>query len=139
MFGKLRKQFARLSTEESVSVSRWNLHPSTLCFDPLTFWFEECVELCDNDFMRSTNLYGMSTRKWPELDSLFFKFQGPTAASLKETADVVKKIAEKYGGTGFELAKTDKEATLLWQDRKNALYSGLALVEGSRGWSTDVW
>lgn len=89
--------------------------------------------------MRATNLYGMSTRKWPELDSLFFKFQGPTAASLKETAEVVKKISQKHGGTGFELAKNEQEATLLWSDRKNALYSGLALVEGSRGWSTDVW
>ncbi|KAK7681771.1 hypothetical protein QCA50_015118 [Cerrena zonata] len=27
---------------------------------------------------------------------------------------------------------------MLWSDRKNALYSGLALSEGSRGWSTDV-
>ena len=89
--------------------------------------------------MRATNLYGMSTRKWPELDSLFFKFQGPTSTSLKETAEIVKKISAKYGGTGFELAKTDKEAADLWQDRKNALYSGLAMVEGSRGWSTDVW
>ena len=81
----------------------------------------------------------MSSRKWPELDSLFFKFQGPTPAALKETAEIVKKIAKKHGGTGFELAKDDKEAALLWADRKNALYSGLAWVEGSRGWSTDVW
>lgn len=89
--------------------------------------------------MRSTNLYGMSKRKWPELDSLFFKFQGPTPAALKETAAIVQRIAKKHGGSGFELAKTDKEATDLWADRKNALYSGLALVPGSRGWSTDVW
>ncbi|KAI0772190.1 FAD-linked oxidase-like protein [Irpex lacteus] len=98
----------------------------------------QCVELVDDDFMRSTNKYGMSSRKWPEVDSLFFKFQGPTAASLKETAEVVKRIAKKHGSTGFALAKDDNEAALLWADRKNALYSGLALVEGSRGWSTDV-
>ncbi|KAI0792494.1 FAD-linked oxidase-like protein [Abortiporus biennis] len=98
----------------------------------------QCVELCDDDFMRSTNLYGMSQRKWPEKDSLFFKFQGPTPNALNETAKIVKAIAEKHGGTGFQLAKTEKEATDLWADRKNALYSGLALVEGSRGWSTDV-
>ena len=89
--------------------------------------------------MRSTNKYGMSSRKWPEVDSLFFKFQGPTASSLKETAEIVKRIAKKHGSTGFALAKDDNEAALLWSDRKNALYSGLALVEGSRGWSTDVW
>lgn len=99
----------------------------------------ECVELLDSTFMAATNKYGQSGRKWPEKDSLFFKLQGPTARSLWETAGVVKKITEKYGGSGFSLAKNDKEAADLWADRKNALYSGLALVPGSRGWSTDVW
>lgn len=99
----------------------------------------ECVELVDDDFMRSTNLYGMSARKWPEVDSLFFKFQGPTPRSLQETASIVKTIAGKHSGYGFTIAKSDEEALMLWSDRKNALYSGLALLEGSRGWSTDVW
>lgn len=89
--------------------------------------------------MRSTNLHGASLRTYPESDSLFFKFQGPTPASLLETAKIVKKIVERHGGTGFELARTEREARDLWADRKNALYSGLALQEGSRGWSTDVW
>lgn len=89
--------------------------------------------------MRSTNLYGMSQRKWPEKDSLFFKFQGHSQEALRETARVVKKVVEKHGGSGFQLARNEKEAADLWQDRKNALYSGLALVEGARGWSTDVW
>ncbi|OAX39291.1 hypothetical protein K503DRAFT_98298 [Rhizopogon vinicolor AM-OR11-026] len=98
----------------------------------------QCVELCDSEFMRSVNLYGASQRKYPEQDSLFFKFQGPTPASLAETAKIVKEIVQKHGGTGFELARSEKEARDLWADRKNALYSGLALLEGSRGWSTDV-
>ncbi|TCD60929.1 hypothetical protein EIP91_009282 [Steccherinum ochraceum] len=98
----------------------------------------QCVELVDDDFMKSTNLYGMSQRKWPEKDSLFFKFQGPSETSLKETARTVKKISEKHGGFGFTLAGSEKEANDLWADRKNALYSGLALVEGCKGWSTDV-
>ncbi len=89
--------------------------------------------------MKATNIYGMSSRKWPEKDSLFFKFQGPTPRALQETADIVKKIAQKHGGTGFALAKSDQEATNLWMDRKNALYSSLALIPGARGWSTDVW
>ncbi|KAI0647653.1 FAD-linked oxidase-like protein [Trametes meyenii] len=98
----------------------------------------QCVELCDDQFMKATNVYGMSTRKWPEKDSLFFKFQGPTPRALKETAEIVKKIAEKHGGTGFALARDDQEAHDLWTDRKNALYSSLALLPGGRGWSTDV-
>ncbi|KAI0755394.1 FAD-linked oxidase-like protein [Daedaleopsis nitida] len=98
----------------------------------------QCVELCDDQFMRATNIYGMSSRKWPEKDSLFFKFQGPTPRALQETADVVQKIAKKHGGTGFALARDEKEANDLWMDRKNALYSSLAILPGARGWSTDV-
>ncbi|KAG6900075.1 hypothetical protein C0993_003425 [Termitomyces sp. T159_Od127] len=98
----------------------------------------ECVELVDDVFMAATNKFGMSKRKWPEKDSLFFKFQGVSPASLQETARVVRKIVEKHGGTGFELARSKKEAEELWDDRKNAHYSGMSLVEGARGWPTDV-
>lgn len=98
----------------------------------------QCVELCDDAFMRSTNLYGQSTRKWPEKDSLFIKLQGPTPTIMAESRSVVEKICSAHGGSGFTCASSDAEANALWSDRKNALYSGLALVEGSRGWSTDV-
>ena len=89
--------------------------------------------------MRATNIYGMSTRKWPEKDSLFFKFQGHSTDALRETARVVKRVVERHGGTGFTLARNEKEASDLWTDRKNAHYSGIALVEGAKGWPTDVW
>ncbi|KAF8815719.1 hypothetical protein BYT27DRAFT_6661810 [Phlegmacium glaucopus] len=99
----------------------------------------QCVELVDNIFMTAINKFGMSERKWPEKDSLFFKFQGPSATSLYETAEVVKRIVEKHGGTGFQLARDDKEANGFWSDRKYApYYAGLALPEGSQGWPTDV-
>ena len=83
--------------------------------------------------MRSTNLYGMSARKWPELDSLFFKFQGASARALDDAAAMARGICARHGGRGFALARDAKEAGQLWADRKNALYSGLALVEGARG------
>ena len=89
--------------------------------------------------MSLINKVGSSGRKWPEKDSLFFKFQGPSVASLHETADVVKQIVEKHGGSDFQLARNDEEADALWSDRKNAHYAGLTLVEGSQGWPTDVW
>ncbi|KAG5634793.1 hypothetical protein H0H81_000761 [Sphagnurus paluster] len=98
----------------------------------------QCVELVDDVFMTATNKYGMSARKWPEKDSLFFKFQGPTPGAIKETAKIVKQIVEKHGGSGFELARNAKEADDLWADRKNAHYSAMALLEGASAWATDV-
>ncbi|KAG6850259.1 hypothetical protein H0H93_015811 [Arthromyces matolae] len=98
----------------------------------------QCVELLDDVFMTATNKYGMSKRKWPVKDSLFFKFQGASPASLKETAKVVEKIVTKHGGTGFELARNQQEAEDLWADRKNAHYSGMSLLDGAKGWPTDV-
>ena len=89
--------------------------------------------------MDAINKFGVSKRKWPVKDSLFFKFQGPSAASLKETAQVVKRIVEKHGGTGFQLARNEEEADELWSDRKNAHFAGLSLVKGSKGQPTDVW
>jgi D-lactate dehydrogenase (cytochrome) len=94
----------------------------------------------DDVFMAATNKYNKSARKYPEKDSLFFKFQGHSQESLRETAKVVKQIVEKHGGTGFKLARDEKEATDLWTDRKNAHFAGLAFVgKGTKGWSTDVW
>ncbi|KAF9474412.1 hypothetical protein BDN70DRAFT_884839 [Pholiota conissans] len=98
----------------------------------------QCVELLDAVSMQAMNNYGKSTRKWPERDSLFFKFQGPTQNSLKETAAVVQRIVTKHGGTGFSLAKHEKEAEELWADRKNLYYSALTLLPGGKGITTDV-
>ncbi|KDQ13157.1 hypothetical protein BOTBODRAFT_111787 [Botryobasidium botryosum FD-172 SS1] len=97
----------------------------------------QCIELCDDVFMHATNNYGISTRKYPERDSLFFKFQG-SPESIAESARVVDEIVRAHGGSGLELAKSEKEAVDLWADRKAAHFSGLALVPGSRGWGTDV-
>ncbi|KDQ13169.1 hypothetical protein BOTBODRAFT_111851 [Botryobasidium botryosum FD-172 SS1] len=97
----------------------------------------QCVELCDDVFMHATNNYGISTRKYPERDSLFFKFQG-SPETIAESARVVDEVVRAHGGSGFELAKSEKEAADLWADRKAALFSGLALVPESKGWSTDV-
>ncbi|KAF8964963.1 FAD-linked oxidase-like protein [Flammula alnicola] len=81
----------------------------------------QCVELLDALSMKATNNCGISSRKWLEKDSLFSKFEGPSQASLKETASI-----------------NEKEAEDIWQDRKNLYYSGLSLVEGGRGMTTDV-
>ncbi|KAJ1307473.1 hypothetical protein OPQ81_001572 [Rhizoctonia solani] len=97
----------------------------------------QCIELCDDEFMRATNKYGQSERKYPEKDSIYFKFQG-SPDTIKRSAAIAKSIAEKHGGTGFSLAASEQEAAELWADRKNAHYSGLALRPGAKGWATDV-
>lgn len=101
---------------------------------------QECIELLDDVFMSALNKYSVSKqrRKYAEKDHLFFKFQGPTPASLRETASIVKKIVEKHGGADFSLARNVEEAEDMWNERKNAHFAGLALVPGAKGWPTDV-
>ncbi|KAJ3744008.1 FAD-linked oxidase-like protein [Lentinula detonsa] len=98
----------------------------------------QCVELLDDVFMHAINNFGQSGRTWPIKDTLFFKLQGHNHASLLESAKVVKEAVKKHGGFDFQLARNEKEADDLWHDRKNAHYSGLALVPGSRPIATDV-
>ncbi|KAI0052727.1 FAD-binding domain-containing protein [Auriscalpium vulgare] len=99
----------------------------------------QCVELTDAKFMHATNIYGSSNRQYEVADHLFFKLQGPSEISLKESARIVKEVAAKHGGTRWTLAKDADEANTMWTDRKNALYSGLAYGgEGAKAWSTDV-
>ncbi|KAF7335578.1 FAD-binding protein [Mycena venus] len=98
----------------------------------------QCVELVDDTFMAATNKYGASQHKYAESDGLFFKFQGHSPEALAETARVVKEICGQHGGSEFRLAKDDEEAHDIWQDRKNAHHSGMAVVPGAKGWATDV-
>ncbi|XP_006462662.1 hypothetical protein AGABI2DRAFT_186545 [Agaricus bisporus var. bisporus H97] len=101
----------------------------------------QCIELLDDVFMTALNKSQTDISKKPNYvvkDHLFFKFQGPTPASLKETASIVKKIVEKHGGKNFTIARNDAEAEEMWSDRKNAHFAGLSMIPGAKGWPTDV-
>ncbi|KAG8713942.1 hypothetical protein FRC08_012556 [Ceratobasidium sp. 394] len=97
----------------------------------------QCVELLDDHMMAALNQAGLADRKYPELDSLFFKFQG-SKETQREASATVKRIVEKHGGKGFQAARDEKEAHDFWQNRKYALWSTMALIPGSRVWTTDV-
>lgn len=97
----------------------------------------QCIELCDDAFMRATNAYGSSERKYPEVDSLFFKFQG-SKETFGETARLVRETALAFGATGFTMAESEEESKSLWADRKNGLFSTQALRPGAKVWTTDV-
>ncbi|EEB98894.1 hypothetical protein MPER_01519, partial [Moniliophthora perniciosa FA553] len=57
----------------------------------------------------------------------------------QESAARIRKIVEKHGGTGFQVAQDDEHAAELWHIRKNAPWSAVALVPGGRALATDVW
>jgi D-lactate dehydrogenase (cytochrome) len=121
-------------------------HPPTLpslIILPLTnlpLSITECIELLDDRFMAALNDHSISRKKvkYPVKDTLFFKFQGPTPASLKESSSIVAKIVAKHGGSNFTPARNAEEAEDMWNERKNAHFAGLAILPGAKGWPTDV-
>lgn len=58
---------------------------------------------------------------------------------MAQVAKGVQAVTKRFGGANFEFSRSQKEATDLWQGRKAALWSVLALRENSRVWTTDVW
>ena len=89
------------------------------------------VELLDDVQMKCINEAGMTTRDWKEAPTLFLKFGG-TLSAVKEQINMVREIikvrtaASTYKST-FEFAKNDEEAKELWEARKEALWSVIAL------------
>jgi D-lactate dehydrogenase (cytochrome) len=93
------------------------------------------IELMDALQMKGLNLY--AKLDYPETPHLLFEFHG-TARGVVEQAETVQAIAREFGGQGFRWATRPEDRTRLWQARHDALYAGLALRPGSRGWATDV-
>jgi len=99
----------------------------------------QCIELLDKAFMHATNVAGATGNKYDETDYLFFKVQGATPAAIDDAAQIVQKVVKKHGGSKFKRAKTQEEGDLIWQDRKNALFTAIAYAGGdAKGWLTDV-
>lgn len=87
----------------------------------------------------SINKAGFTSRELPVSDTLFLKLQG-TNASIKETANAIKKIFQKHGSSKFEFASTQEQADELWENRKYALMSTMAAAgDQAKVWTTDVW
>ena len=88
--------------------------------------------------MEAINVAGTMTKKFPAVDSLFFKIQGSKEA-IDATAKLVRQITKKHGCTHFEFAATEEEADNLWEGRKYALMSYVSGHPGQKVWTTDVW
>lgn len=88
--------------------------------------------------MHAIRKFGNVTMPLPDLDAIFFKFQGSTPASIDASAEIVAEIAKRYGGKGLVFAKDEQQSDELWRARKAAHWSAMALVEGGTCYSTDV-
>ncbi|KAL9089243.1 MAG: hypothetical protein Q9165_005811 [Trypethelium subeluteriae] len=96
------------------------------------------IELLDDKQMQFINEAEVTSRKWKEAPTLFFKFSG-TPAAVKENVSIVQGLAKACGSKSFEFAKNEDERAELWSARKEALWSALAKRrEGDRVWTTDV-
>ncbi|KAK6906982.1 hypothetical protein I203_100971 [Kwoniella mangroviensis CBS 8507] len=97
----------------------------------------QCVEYLDSRTIDAINKGGMVKKAYPTADTLFFKFQGSDSA-MSEISKNVLSVVKKHGGKNFEFSKNDEEARSLWEGRKAALWSVLALKDGAKVWTTDV-
>jgi D-lactate dehydrogenase (cytochrome) len=97
------------------------------------------IEILDDVQMQCINQAGQTSRAWPEVPTLFFKFAG-TPASVREHIAQVQHLARQAGSRTFEFARTAAEQTELWSARKEALWSvlGRRARAGDRVWTTDV-
>lgn len=98
----------------------------------------ECVEIIDELTIKALNAFGTSNQVWPEKVTLFFKFQGSEAV-IRNNSDLVQRVIAEHGAADYRLAANEQEGELIWQDRRNALFAGLAYQPGCKGWITDVW
>ncbi|KAF2160382.1 hypothetical protein M409DRAFT_70533 [Zasmidium cellare ATCC 36951] len=87
----------------------------------------EAMELLDATTMRAVNGGGYCSTEWPEKATLFLKIAGSTPEAVKGIAKEVADLASKTGSANFQLAADDEEGEGLWEARKTALWSTLAL------------
>ncbi|KAL4063781.1 FAD-linked oxidase-like protein [Scleroderma citrinum] len=97
----------------------------------------ECAEIIDELTIKALNAFGTSNKVWPEKVTLFFKFQGAEDV-IRNNSDLVQKVTAQHGAADYRLAENEHEGELIWQDRRNALFAGLAYQPGCKGWITDV-
>ena len=87
----------------------------------------EAMELLDEFTMKAVNEGGYCSTEWPEKATLFLKIAGTTPKAVEHIAEEVAELAKKTGSTKFQLAADDEEGEGLWEARKTALWSTLAL------------
>ncbi|KAF1817632.1 D-lactate dehydrogenase [Eremomyces bilateralis CBS 781.70] len=85
------------------------------------------LELLDDFTMKAVNEAGYCEKQYAETATLFLKFSGYSDRMVQEIIGKVMDIAKANNCSSFEISKTEREASDLWQARKTALWSVLAL------------
>ena len=94
------------------------------------------IELLDEVQMQACIVYS-KLAGYAARPTLFFEFHG-TPASAAEQAEMVKAIADDFGGSAFQWTAQAEERSKLWQARHDAYYAAIALVPGKKGIATDA-
>ncbi|TVY15043.1 D-lactate dehydrogenase [cytochrome] [Lachnellula arida] len=100
----------------------------------------EAMELLDDVTMHAINKAGYTNEAWAEESTIFFKFSGETPQAVQKQIDHVEKLAKANDCGSFKRSKPEEEAAALWQARKTALWSLLAMKRdpGDEFLSADV-
>jgi D-lactate dehydrogenase (cytochrome) len=93
------------------------------------------IELLDDVQVDAINKY--SGLEMPVQTTLFLEFHG-TEAGVEEQVQMVKALAEEFGGGEFQWTTQAEERNKLWQARHDAAYAAKALRPNAEIWATDV-
>ncbi|CAG7558114.1 unnamed protein product [Fusarium equiseti] len=98
------------------------------------------VEILDEVQMKSINDSALTTIKWKEEPTLFFKFSGSDDFIVQHLAKQVGGITQQNRSTAYTFASDENERNELWSARKNALWSMIAMKKSptDKVWTTDV-
>lgn len=101
------------------------------------------VELLDERMMKAINFSGQTSKKWPELPTLFFKLASGNQKILNEIIKDVKNVTHEHGSRGFQVARNAQECDELWSARKSIFWSSIdygraTISPDIKVWSTDV-
>ncbi|RBR20346.1 uncharacterized protein FIESC28_05310 [Fusarium coffeatum] len=98
------------------------------------------VEILDDVQMKSINDSALTTIKWKEEPTLFFKFTGSDDFIVQHLAKQVGGITKHNRSTEYTFASDENERNELWSARKNALWSMIAMKKSptDKVWTTDV-
>ena len=88
--------------------------------------------------MSAIKRFGNVSMPLPDLDTIFFRFQGADSASMDSAIRIVEEISKKHGARDMVFAEDEAQGEELWLARKGAHWSAMALVEGGSCYSTDV-